>query len=203
MTSDLRTFDAELRRITSEKADIRPFVCDGSPLDCQIFIVGFNPATTNVSFWDFWRLPYGFDKKSWLLAYESQREKQHQKRQSNTRQRIERIVQAAWPVRCLETNICAIPSRKQRDLQRESRSTEVFDFLMRRIQPRVIFVHGTPAVEHMRQPFGLGELKPPRYGWISRPVKGMTLFAGSHLAIGWSLESAAELGKELRARCGR
>jgi hypothetical protein len=89
---------------------MRPFVCEGSPLDCQIFIVGFNPATTNVSFWDFWRLPYGFDKKAWLPMYESEREEQGKKRQSSTRKRIERIVEAAWPLKCLETNIHAVPS---------------------------------------------------------------------------------------------
>lgn len=211
MVSSLEAFDAKLREITGMDEKVRPFVCKGSPLDCQVFIVGFNPATANVSFWDFWKPPYGFDKRAWQRAYKiarkapplaSQGKARGLKSQSNTRQRIECIVQAAHPVKCLETNIYATPSRKQKDLRKESQLTKVFDFLLEYIQPRVVFVHGAPAVEHMRRKLGLAELKPPEYTWTSRRVGDMILVAGSHLAIGWSLEKATELGKELRARCG-
>jgi hypothetical protein len=47
---DLTTFDRELRTRLPEGG--WPFVCDGSPLDCDGLVVGFNPATAH----DIW--PY-------------------------------------------------------------------------------------------------------------------------------------------------
>src|SRR5688572_31077171 len=47
----------------------RPFVCDGSPLKCKIFIVGTNSARlVEHPFFDFWDPLYGFrDRKSTRL----------------------------------------------------------------------------------------------------------------------------------------
>ena len=203
MASDLETFDAKLRDLMGQDEKVRPFVCEGSPLDCQIFIVGFNPATTGVSFWDFWKLPYGFNRKAWLSAYESEREEQGLKMKSNTRQRIDCIVKAAHPVKCLETNIYAVPSRKQSDLRRGEHSTDLFGFLLTWIKPRVVFAHGNRAVKHVQKVLEAAELKPPLYTWTSRQVGDLFLVVGSHLAYGWSLDDATKLGGQLRAKCSR
>lgn len=52
---------------------LRPFVCDGSPLDCEIFIVGANAATAMGDFWDFWLPGVGMDKAAWFAAYKAAR----------------------------------------------------------------------------------------------------------------------------------
>jgi hypothetical protein len=71
--SDLNRFEEGLAALIGQpgqSTDLRPFVCDGSPLDCEVFIVGFNPATPmSLGFWEFWRRGRGFDKVSWLDAY--------------------------------------------------------------------------------------------------------------------------------------
>ena len=55
--------------------DPRPFVCDGNPLECNIFIVGINPATEmEVKFEEFWNKE-GFNKQKWLEAYKIERVK--------------------------------------------------------------------------------------------------------------------------------
>ena len=57
----LKQFESELRSLTGPSA-LRPFVCDGSPLTCRVFIVGINPATSmTTDFWQFWRAGTGFD----------------------------------------------------------------------------------------------------------------------------------------------
>jgi hypothetical protein len=49
-------FESALRAVLPEMAGDRSFVCDGSPLDCTVFIVGCNPATdTRTEFWHYWR----------------------------------------------------------------------------------------------------------------------------------------------------
>jgi hypothetical protein len=42
---DLKEFDRQLRGLLGDEQGLRPFVCQGSPLECQVFIVGLNPAT--------------------------------------------------------------------------------------------------------------------------------------------------------------
>ncbi len=69
---DLAKFDTELRQLLEKNA--RPFVCDGSPLACDIFLVGANPATAmNRPFWEFWDSNDGFDKKAWYIEYKRER----------------------------------------------------------------------------------------------------------------------------------
>src|SRR5271166_3410947 len=64
----LTDFDVKLKSLTDHLPCARPFVCEGSPLACDVFIVGVNPAT-NVPFWPFWQPSYGFNKKTWWAAY--------------------------------------------------------------------------------------------------------------------------------------
>lgn len=71
----LDDFEKGLISLIGKPTDLRPFVCDGSPLDCKVFSVGFNPATKmSADFWHFWRSGYGFDKSVWLKAYEKDRQ---------------------------------------------------------------------------------------------------------------------------------
>ncbi len=42
---DLTEFGSELEALIERPTALRPFVCDGSPLSCTVFIVGYNPAT--------------------------------------------------------------------------------------------------------------------------------------------------------------
>ena len=59
---DLSSFEQRLAALIGKPTDLRPFVCDGSPLDCRVFIVGFNPASAlDEDFWKFWDPSIGFD----------------------------------------------------------------------------------------------------------------------------------------------
>jgi len=110
-------------------------------------------------------------------------------------------VEGAQPIKCLETNIYATPAGSQRALGAGDRTTDAFDFLLKRIQPRVVFAHGMEAAEHITRALGLPELKPPKYEWTSKRVGDTVLFAGSHLAYGWSFDKARQLGRELSDSC--
>jgi hypothetical protein len=125
---DLIQFDRELRELAGG-GDLRPFVCDGSPLACRIFIVGTNPAT-EVPFWPYWDTVGGFRKGEWLQGYEDARVRNGKRRRSPTRRVLEQIVEAALPVRCLETNIYSKASRRAADLGAGHRVTRVFSFLL-------------------------------------------------------------------------
>jgi hypothetical protein len=200
MVTMLEVFDAKLREATSMDEHVRPFVCEGSPLDSQIFIVGFNPAT-EVEFWRFWSALNGFDKQEWLKEYRQQRAAAGKDRPSNTRRAIEWIVEAARPVRCLETNLHCISSRKEKDLAPQWRSTAIFDFLLETIRPPVILVHGKKARTHLQGLLRCCEIelwKARSVSWGSRKI---IVYAGPHLSRGWSEYRAREVGTELSALC--
>ncbi len=141
---ELETFARGLRRVTDSDPSLRPFVCDGSPLTCQAFIVGANPATA-VEFWPFWDDTKGFDRSGWHAAYEGHRIIAGKPRVSSTRARIDRIVEAAAPVQILETNVFVMPSQSTHDLGAPARSLEVIEYLLGTIRPAVVLAHGREA----------------------------------------------------------
>jgi hypothetical protein len=71
----LSQFESELGALIGRPSHLRPFVCNGSPLESGVFIIGFNPATEmRGDFWDYWRSEYGFDKTAWFKAYMEERQ---------------------------------------------------------------------------------------------------------------------------------
>lgn len=151
----LDEFERELVALIRRPTDLRPFVCEGSPLKCDVFLVGFNPATTmTADFWEFWRAGYGYDKAAWFKRYLEERAakplkpgKTRRQKVSATRRNMECFVEGATGVRVLETNIYAKASDDMKSLDLASREIAPFKFLLDTIKPKVIVVHGKPALQ--------------------------------------------------------
>ncbi|WP_273432712.1 hypothetical protein [Chitinibacter tainanensis] len=80
----------------------RPFVCKGLPSDCEVIIIGENPATKlSIDWWSFWNTKTGFDFDAFEMYYMEERKKIG-KYVSNTRLRLNRIRERG--VKCMETN---------------------------------------------------------------------------------------------------
>ena len=122
---------------------------------CDVFLVGFNPATTmTADFWDFWRPGYGYDKVAWFERYLEERAakplkpgKTLRQKVSATRRNMECFVEGAAGVRVLETNIYSRASDDMKSLDLASREIAPFKFLLDTIKPKVIVVHGKPALQ--------------------------------------------------------
>jgi hypothetical protein len=146
--SELDLFATALREQMPEMAGFRPFVCDGSPLDCRVFIVGCNPATdTETPFWRYWREGYGFDRASWEVDYRSARSSRGQRDVSNTRRAITILVESCAPLKCLEANVYAKPTKRQSDLNASDTRNSLLAFLVSRIRPQWIVAHGQIATK--------------------------------------------------------
>lgn len=171
-------------------AATRPFVCEGSPLDCRVFIVGFNPATEmTVDFWEFWTPGYGFNKTAWFDAYKVERlnkplppGKTRRNTVSTTRRVIEWICEAAAPVRCLETNIYATATPDMASLEAGNRDAALFRFLVEAVKPNVIVAHGKDACREAER--------------FSDRAK---ILAVPHFSRGWSELKARELGAKVHS----
>jgi hypothetical protein len=140
----LDEFETQLASVIGQPTTLRPFVCEGSPLDCEVFVVGYNPATRmDGDWWRFWKQGYGFQKSSWFAEYLAQRG-----HVSKTRAKIEDIVGSLAGVSVLEANIDARPSSKKSEYPKPV--TAPFDFLLSVGRPKVVIAHGTDAVAHLQ-----------------------------------------------------
>ena len=195
----LDQFEAELQHLIGCPTRVRPFVCEGSPLACRVFLVGANPATSlGLDFWRFWQSGYGFRKAEWLRAYTETRHQRGKKGYSPTRRILERVISAAAPVHCLETNIYAGATPALRDLSTKERETDSFDFLLRSVRPVAVVAHGSDAARHVQTLFGV-ELPTERTVPAPSPWGEVHLLAVPHFSRGWSYVKADQLGRDLQA----
>ncbi|WP_278362221.1 hypothetical protein [Stutzerimonas kunmingensis] len=194
----MEDFQQALKTHIGDCSTLRPFVCEGSPLDCKVFIVGFNPASNmDAGFWDFWRAGYGFDKAAWFDVYRYERRvkplspgKKRRTAVSRTRRIIELIVAGAAPFKCLETNIYSLPTESAKQLAAADRDSAVFEFLLERVNPQLIVAHGRDAQDYLRE-------KRP-----AAPVIEVRHFSARGKDKPWTNAEACELGYEIKRRLG-
>jgi len=184
--STIEEFEEILSGLVGRPSDLRPFVCEGSPLNCRAFIVGFNPATEMSSgFWDFWRSGYGFDKSAWFAAYLHERQVRPLKPGKKRRPAVSNtLLQEASPVQVLETNIYSAPTERVDDLASEQRLSEPFRFLLDSVKPDVVVAHGKDAVAY----------------FYSKKLSARIIEV-KHFSRGWSQSSARALGQQIKQAC--
>ena len=190
----VQEIDATIRRLTGEDPECRPFLCDGSPVGSEVFLVGINPGT-DTPFWPHWQVPKGCDKKEWLEDY-----KRRHLRLKPTRKRIEILMEAISPIKCLETNVFAKCSPDEQSLSEDGRDTAVFDYLLVNIHPKVIFIHGRSGIRHAEQ---LLKANLPKEQFTPVLYEGhkMEVIVASHLSRGWSYARVRELGERIKEKC--
>jgi hypothetical protein len=183
---------AALRAQVGDPAAVRPFVCDGSPLDCRAFVVGSTPATGMAeAFWTFWDAEAGFLKADWLAAYAAAHGR-NGRGVSATRRLLERIAAAAAPVRVLEANVCGLPA---------ARDAAVFELLLDYVRPRAILAHGRESAAYLHARFGV-PLPTDRFADVPAAWGAVRVRAVRHLSRGWSRAAGDALGVELAAAAG-
>lgn len=131
----IENIDQQIRAVTFERIDARPFLCQGSPLGAEIFIAGINPGTPT-PFWPFWSIENGCDKQGWLDSFY-----QH-KGGEKTRKAIEILLSSLAPIKYIETNLYHIYSKDEASLAPKDRNTNIFEYLLKTLEPEVIVLHG-------------------------------------------------------------
>ena len=63
-------------------------MCSGNPLDVEIMIVGFNPATETDDFWQDFDHEDGFHKEEWLASYKADRKESGKKTEVSNSRRV-------------------------------------------------------------------------------------------------------------------
>ena len=139
-------FRSELDKLLPSPVS-RPFLCDGSPLDCSIFIVGTNSAReVEKPFWSFWSDSRGFNKAKYIRELE-----QLPRGLTKTRKNIEIVASAAGQAITLDTNIYLQPTPTEVELRKENKKTDVIEYLLKTIRPKVVLTHGVKATKFFRK----------------------------------------------------
>jgi len=150
-------FKERLEILMQSDKTLRPFVCDGDPLKSDIFIIGINPATKmETSFWDYYG-ENGFNKKKWFEDYKKSREREKKRTLlSPTRKKIEYLVNEIFPeYHCLETNVFSAPSKNLKSLGNSLKSSDILKYLITKIRPKALFIHGSDPAEFIRNEFNV------------------------------------------------
>lgn len=171
---------------------LRPFVCEGSPLDCDVFIVGIN-ATTKLDFWRFWTDDYGFHKEKWLKAYQEERVEKGKRAITPTRNKIGILIKELAPHKCLETNLYATATARASQLEKEEQSTRIFEFLLETIQPRIIYLYGSEPFEYFS--WQIKGLKQNEIRVAELAYGKVSLYATRHLSYQTSYIQVSELAR--------
>ena len=202
----LLEFENNLRERLKNYEKPRPLICEGNPLDCKIFIVGINAATEMDSdFWSFWSKENGFKKAEWLESYILERKlkplkpnKTRRNQLSNTRQRIEWIIESIKPIKTLETNLFVKATPTADELKSEERESSVFEYLLETIKPKILFIHGNEVIEYFEKLYGI-EIEKGKIEHFEILGTKTNILAMNHLSRGWSKQKSIELGELLKS----
>jgi len=139
---------------------MRLFVCNGSPFDCRVVLVGINPAFTGfkktVSFWNFWNDESGFDIQKWLSSFKKQRLTNGKPELTKSRNLIEyfREKLEEKSILLMDTNIYMKETPRYSQLKNSEKDTESFWYLIKTINPQIIILHGKIPIEHFEEKTG-------------------------------------------------
>ena len=180
---DVSTFMQGLVEVIGRPSTLRAFDCDGSPLECSVFIVGLNPATASErDFWEYFHPVKGFMKAKWREDYIAERKKAGEYYAiSPSRNAIEKVELAAGPTKILVTNIFSTPGNSAGDLKDSQRATTAFDYLMSTIRPRLVIAHGLEAG-----------------AYLSTYDTDAVIWQRRH-ALKWTSDYAIDLGRDIAA----
>ena len=200
----LTDFSKELHLRLLGNPSQRPFVCEGNPLECEIFIVGFNPATEMTRlFLDDWDDYYGFNKSKWLKHYIDERAsipldptKKKRNKISNSRSRIEWITETVSGTKCLETNLYSKATKTAKSLKPLDRDIEIFKFLFNSIKPKVLFLHGIEVRQEIEKIFSF-KLPENIFSKCEIFEHKLTIIPKKHLSRGWSKENTINFANEI------
>lgn len=185
-----KEFDIGLRK--QHRSDGWPFLCDGSPFDCPVFLVGHNPRSTT-PFWEFWD-GERFDKSAWLAEYLRREQKF-----GRTRQMIEALLDGLSPTKCLETNLYSGVSDRLKDLPSDHRNSDIFHFLLSAIKPSVLLAHGKRVREDLQR---LSQTKLTLNEFNAVEIYGgaIDILPTHHLSYQLSVDDCTRIGQRLRQR---
>lgn len=137
---NLEVFLRNVRGLCGKQTVSAPFLCDGSPLDCEILLLSDRPPLSGPSFWSYVDPVNGFRRREWML---DELNKSVHSLSLWERSVVEWMQTAAAPYRVLEAFIAP----DAHGMPGNPEETARFGFILQTVKPRVVAAAG----EHTAQ----------------------------------------------------
>ena len=154
---DLKKFRTEMQQRLSEQqldnVKVRPFICSGSPLNCKIMMVGYNPArevNLDVFDADIWHDDIGFDRESFAEHYDiaSYNDDLQWNRNHIFQQNLIDEI-SNHPV--IETYLYSVITAKKTLLSPQHKHTHVFDWLYSILKPVLVITQNIDVIKYFER----------------------------------------------------
>ena len=154
---DLKKFRTEMQQRLSEQqldnVKVRPFICSGSPLNCKIMMVGYNPArevNLDVFDTDIWHDDIGFDRESFAEHYDiaSYNDDLQWNRNHIFQQNLIDEI-SNHPV--IETYLYSVITAKKTLLSPQHKHTHLFDWLYGILKPVLIITQNMDVIKYFER----------------------------------------------------
>lgn len=139
---NLETFLRNVHGLSRKTDGYVPFLCEGSPLACDILLVGDRGPANCVSFWPHADVSYGFHRAEWLAN-----EMEHACRCISPKERcvVEWMEAAAAPYRILETYI----TTGSHGHVENPEEAGLLGFILQTVKPRIVAAAGVSTAEFL------------------------------------------------------
>jgi hypothetical protein len=188
----MQEFENQIKTFLGDNADSRPFLCEGMPFECDVFLVGINPATST-DFWKYWSIEKGCDKQGWLEEYKEN----HNGKYNKTRDYVEVFFNDSKPLKVLETNIYPFASSREADLDPKYKKTELFEYLVNTIKPKLILGHGATVRKELSKLYGI-KLKRGEYASVKNSKWKLDILTEHHFSYQWSKDGIGKFATNIK-----
>lgn len=145
---------AKIEEVGLADRQIRPFVCTGSPLDCEIMMVGFNPSRDmGLATFDerIWSDKTGFDREQFVEYYDYVGYQQGESKWRRNHMFQQNLIDELPDYPVLETYLYSAINSRKSALSNEYRTTAIFDWLVKVIKPKLIVTQNSDVIKYFER----------------------------------------------------
>lgn len=174
---------------------VRPFVCTGSPLSCDIMMVGYNPsrdmelATFDARIWDD---NTGFHREHFVELYDFAGHQQGENRWIRNHIFQQNLIDELPDYAVLETYLYSMITPKKSLVPTLHRNTEIFDWLVKVVQPKLIITQNSEVRRHFER-VTTKTLKRNEFNAVMYQAQPCVILPISHLSKKWTFAEIAAL----------
>lgn len=132
----------------------RPFICSGSPLDCSIMMVGYNPSrAVNLDAFDteIWSDETGFDRERFVEYYDRAGHENQSIAWNRNHLFQQNFIDEMHDYAILETYLYSAITPKKNMLKDEQKSTATFDALVQWVKPKIIITQNIDVAKYFER----------------------------------------------------
>lgn len=195
----LQQLRSTLEQHLDKDTPARPFICTGSPLDCDIMMVGYNPsrdvglASFDAEIWDDEK---GFDRERFVEFYDRAGHEQKSIAWNRNHLFQQNFIDEMAGYRIVETYLYSTITAKKSLLTDQQKSTQVFDALVASVKPKIIMTQNIDVAKYFERATDT-LLRRNDFNAVTYQGHHCIILPISHLSKKWNFNELARLRDEI------